>query len=47
MSQFNDALAEQSVNAVRGVLIDTRNSTRFERFHIGAKELQNRSKFML
>ena len=47
MSQFNDALAEQPINAVRGVLVDTRNSTRFEGLHIGAKELQNRSKFML
>ena len=47
MSQFDDALAKQSVNAVRGVLVDPRNSTRFERFHIGAKELQNRTKFML
>jgi len=47
MSQFNDALAKQPINAVSGVLVDTRNSTRFERFHIGAKELQNISKFML
>ena len=47
MSQFNDALAKQSVNPVRGVLVGPRNSTRFERFHIGAKELQNRTKFML
>jgi len=47
MSQFDDALAKQPINPVRGVLVDTRNSTRFERFHIGAKELQNRSKFML
>jgi len=47
MSQFDDALAKQPINAVRGVLVDPRNSTRFERFHIGAKELQNRTKFML
>jgi hypothetical protein len=47
MSQFDDALAKQPINAVRGVLVGPRNSTRFERFHIGAKELQNRTKFML
>jgi hypothetical protein len=47
MSQFDDALAKQPINAVRGVLVDSSNSTRFEGFHIGAKELQNRSKFML
>ena len=47
MSQFDDALAKQPINPVRGVLIDPRNSTRFEGLHIGAKELQNRSKFML
>jgi hypothetical protein len=47
MSQLDDALAKQSVNAVGSVLVDTSNSTRFERFHIGAKELQNGTKFML
>jgi len=47
MSQLDDALAKQSVNAVRGVLVDTSNSTRFESFHIRAKELQNGTKFML
>ena len=47
MSQFNDALAKQSVNAVRGVLIDPSDSARFEGLHIGAKELQNGTKFLL
>ena len=47
MSQFNDALAKQPINPVRGVLVDTSNSTRFEGLHIRAKELQNRTKFML
>jgi hypothetical protein len=47
MSLFTDALAKQPINAVRGVLVDSSNSTCFEGLHIGAKELQNRTKFTL
>ena len=46
MSPFDDTLAKQSVNAVRGVLVDTIESTRFERFHISTKKFQNGMKFM-
>jgi hypothetical protein len=47
ISQFDDALAKRPINAVRGVLVDTSNSTRLERLIIRAKELQNGTKFML
>ena len=39
--QFNNPPAKQAVNAVSGVLVDLGQSTRFERFHIGAEEFQN------
>ncbi len=47
IGQFNDPPAEQAVNAMSGVLVDLGKSARFERFHIGAEQLQNRSKFTL
>ena len=39
--QFNNPPAKQAVNAMGCVLVDLGQSTRFERFHIGAEEFQN------
>jgi hypothetical protein len=47
MRQFNHALAKQSLNPAGAVLIDTCDSTRFVGLHIGSKELQNGTKFIL
>ena len=41
IGQFHNAPAKQAVNAMSGVLVDLGQSTRLERFHIGAEELQN------
>ena len=47
IGQFNNPPAKQAVNTMRRVLIDLGKSTRFERLHISAEQLQNRSKFTL
>ena len=47
MRQFNNPPAKQAVNAMGGVLVDLGQAACFERLHIGAEQLQNRSKFTL
>ena len=47
IGQFNNPPAEQAVDAVSRVLVDLGQTTRFERFHISAKQRQNCSKFTL
>ncbi len=47
MGQFHNPPAKQAVNAMRRILVDLGWAARFERLHIGAEQLQNRSKFTL
>ena len=39
--QFHNPPAKQAVNTMRRVLVDLGQTTRLERFHIGAEQLQN------
>jgi hypothetical protein len=41
IGQFHNPPTEQTINAMGCVLIDLGQAARFERFHIGAEELQN------